>query len=53
MPDSGLKRVGLYYEGIVDDVNLVRQKHQADTVYLWGSKVTVLSWVQCGHTKQE
>ena len=34
--DSGLKRVGLYYEGIVDDENLVRQKHQADTVSTFG-----------------
>lgn len=34
--DSGLKRQGLYYEGIVDDESLVRQKHQADTVSTFG-----------------
>ena len=31
-----LKKVGLYYEGYVDDIDLVRQQHQAYTVSTFG-----------------
>ena len=31
-----LKKVGLYYEGYVDDIDLVRQQHQACTVSTFG-----------------
>ena len=31
-----LKKVGLYYKGYVDDVDLVRQQHQAYTVSTFG-----------------
>jgi hypothetical protein len=34
--DCGLKKVGLYYEGYVEDIALVRQQHQADTVSTFG-----------------
>ena len=31
-----LKKVGLYYEGYVDDIDLVRQQHQAYSVSTFG-----------------
>lgn len=31
-----LNKVGLYYEGYVDDIDLVRQQHQAYTVSSFG-----------------
>ena len=31
-----LKKVGVYYEGYVDDIDLVRQQHQAYTVSTFG-----------------
>ena len=34
--DHKLKKVGLYYEGCVDDIDLVRQQHQAYTVSTFG-----------------
>ena len=33
---NGLKQVGLYYEGYVEDINLIRQKHLAATVSSFG-----------------
>ena len=33
---KGLKQVGLYYEGYVEDINLIRQKHLAATVSSFG-----------------
>ena len=37
-----LKKVGLYYEGYVDDIDLVRQQHQAYIVSTFGIR---RSWV--------
>ena len=31
-----LKKVGFYYEGFVEDIDSVRQKHQAATVSTYG-----------------
>ena len=31
-----LKKVGLYYEGFVEDIDSLRQKHQAATVSTYG-----------------
>ena len=33
---SGLNRVGQYFEGYVEDIDLIRQKHQAATVTTYG-----------------
>ena len=33
---KGLKQVGLYYEGYVEDIDLIRQKHLAATVSSFG-----------------
>ena len=33
---NGLKQVGLYYEGYIEDIDLIRQKHLAATVSLFG-----------------
>ena len=34
----GLKRVGNYFEGYVEDIEAVRQKHQASTVSTYGCR---------------
>ena len=33
---KGLKQVGLYYEGYIENTNLIRQKHLAATVSSFG-----------------
>ena len=33
-----LKQVGLYYEGYVEDLDLVQQQHQAYTVSTYGTR---------------
>ena len=33
---KGLKQVGFYYEGYVEDIDLIRQKHLAATVSSFG-----------------
>ena len=51
--DCGLKKSGLYYEGYVQDIDLVRQQRQADTVSTFGVRK---SWSSGGgntHGKQE
>ena len=42
-----LKKVGLYYEGCVDDIELVRQQHQAYTVSTFGVR---RSWANSAET---
>ena len=36
--DHRLKQVGLYYEGYVEDLDLVRQQYQAYTVSTYGTR---------------
>ena len=42
-----LKKVGLYYEGYVDDIDLLQQQHQAYTVSTYGIR---RSWVNNAQT---
>lgn len=35
---SGLVRSGSYYEGYVDDLSLVLEKYQRDTISTWGTR---------------
>ena len=34
----GLVRSGSYYEGYVDDLSLVLEKYQRDTISTWGTR---------------
>ena len=48
-----LKKVGLYYEGYVDDVDLVRQQHQAYTVSTFGIRRSWANNAVDNHSSQD
>ena len=37
---KGLKRSGLYFDGFVDDVECVLEKHRKDTVTFYGTRTS-------------
>lgn len=46
-----IKQAGLYYEGYVEDIDLIRQQHQADTVSTFGVRRSRCSAPSSGHGK--